>query len=99
MTTTVDQAEAFLDWLDRDVTLTPVQARIARTLGRHFGAWLPTVAIVRQVYRDTHVAELTPAEIAALRTHVWRLRRKLEPTDWRIENRHMWGLYRLVLGG
>lgn len=87
---------AFAAWLADDLTLTPTESRIARCLGLRFGTWLPRVAIVRAVYRDTFQRDLLDADLATLRTHIWRLRHKLAPTPWRIENRRLWGLYRLV---
>jgi DNA-binding response OmpR family regulator len=96
MLDTRPDGHAFAAWLDNDLTLTPVETRIMHALGSRFGTWLPAVGIVRSVYRDTHHPDLVHCEVATLRTHIWRLRQKLEPTHWRIENRRLWGLYRLV---
>lgn len=88
----------FAEWLEADRSLTPTELRIVRALASRFGTWLPAVAIVRAVYRDTHHGDLVQYEIRSMRMHLVRIRRKLAGTPWRIENRHQHGLYRLTLG-
>ena len=92
----VDERLEFMRWLADDLTLTPVETRTVRALGLRFGSWLPTSLLAQAVYRDTHHPDLQAYESASLRTHIWRIRRKLQATPWRIDNRYQHGLYRLV---
>ena len=86
----------FAEWLEDDMTLTPVELRIVRALGVRFGSWLSTALLAQAVYRDVSRPDMLKFEAAALRTHIWRIRRKLEATPWRIDNRYPHGVYRLV---
>lgn len=86
----------FADWLKADLTLTPTEFRVVDVFGSRFGAWIPAQALVRAVYRDTFQRDLLECDINTIRTHIWRIRRKLQRTPWRIENRYSHGLYRLV---
>lgn len=83
----------FGEWLDQDVTLTPTELRITQVLAVRFGEWVPAQAICRAVYR--HQKQVIPADLASMRTHLYRIRPKIRPA-WRIENRYQHGLYRLV---
>ena len=91
---------SFAEWLDQDVTLSPIQTRILHTLGSHLGAWVPTATLAHAVYRDEHHDQrIQDANLAALRTHIWRLRQRLLASPWRIESVHRSGHrahYRLV---
>ena len=91
--------QRFVTWFNADVTLTPMESRVVRALGLRLGSWVPSTALVRAVYRDTFQRDLLEADKHSLRVHISRIRRKLEPTPWRIENRFMHGLYRLVADG
>ena len=88
---------SFAEWLADDVSLTPTELRIVRALALRFGTWLPTQLLANAVYRDESKGEhVIRADMASLRTHIWRIRRKLASTPWRIENRYQHGTYRLV---
>jgi DNA-binding response OmpR family regulator len=82
-------------WLEQDLSLTPTETRIVEVLGYRLNQWVPAIAIVRAIYRETEPG-LLAANRKTFRTHLWRIRRKLEPTPWRIENRYWHGLYRLI---
>jgi DNA-binding response OmpR family regulator len=88
--------DSFDKWLDDDLTLTPTEFCVVQVLGSRFGAWVPVQALVRAVYRDTFQRDLLECDVHTLRTHISRIRRKLQSTPWRIENRYSHGLYRLV---
>ena len=87
---------AFDKWLDNDMTLTPTESRVVHVFGSRFGTWVPVQALVRAVYRETFQRDLLECDVHTLRTHISRIRRKLQRTPWRIENRYSHGLYRLV---
>ena len=85
------------EWLDDNATLTPTELRIVRALGLRLGSWLPTQLLANAVYRDESKGDhVIRADMASLRTHIWRIRRKLASTPWRIENRYQHSTYRLV---
>ena len=89
-------AQTFADWLRADMTLTPTEFRVVDVFGSRFGAWVPVQALVRAVYRDTFQRDLLACDVHTLRTHISRIRRKLQRTPWRIETQYSHGLYRLV---
>jgi len=88
--------QAFDQWLDDDMMLTPTESRVLHVFGSRFGTWVPVQALVRAVYRESFQRDLLECDVHTLRTHISRIRRKLNSTPWRIENRYSHGLYRLV---
>lgn len=89
-------AAAFAEWLDDDLTLTPTELCVVGVFASRFGAWVPAQVLVRAVYRDTFQSDLLQCDLHTMRTHISRIRRKLQSTPWRIDNRYSHGLYRLV---
>jgi DNA-binding response OmpR family regulator len=84
------------EWLEQELTLTPVEMRIVRVLSTAPGEWFRNTAIIRDVWRDEYRdQQLLDCEAHTLRVHLSRIRHKLEPTHWRIENRYRYGWYRL----
>lgn len=86
----------FWHWLEHDVAFTPIELRTMQALGRYFGEWVSMQQLVEQVYGEPPDSGLFVSDSRSLRTHFWRVRAKLQPTPWRIENRYHHGLYRLV---
>ena len=89
----------FLDWLVQlellEPHLTPTELRFAGLFGRHLGDWLPRSMLVTMLAHDPEYS-LALYDDGDVRTYVWRLRRKLRDTPWRIQSRPGHGLYRLV---
>ena len=89
----------FGTWLEQlellEPTLSPTELRFAGLLGRHLDSWVPDSALRGQLRHEPD-PDLAFYDGADVRTFIWRLRRKLHPTPWRIQNRPGHRMYRLV---
>lgn len=93
--TATARQRVFAVWLhDHQHAFTPTEACLLRALGLRCGSWVPKAELAEAMYRSPW-RQVIPSDLETVRTHIWRIRPKLAP-HWRIENRFMHGLYRLV---